>query len=55
MCMYMYMYVCMYMYVLVSQARLCSSLKKLLLGVAIVGGDTRRKESVVKCLQVIDK
>ena len=28
-------------------------LSKLLLGVAIVGGDTRRKESLVKCLQLL--
>ena len=30
-------------------------LSKLLLGAAIVGGETRRKESLVKCLQVIGK
>ena len=30
-------------------------LSKLLLGVAIVGGDMRQKESLVKCIQVIGK
>ena len=44
------------MFSLASQT-LCSKLllNKLLLGVNIVGGDTRQIESLVKCLQVIGK